>query len=76
MALCGFGAKCGTGWMGEWMGDTPQTVMTTRAPAVLTREQVGLDQLSTQLGDLYHPYWDLCFDHFNTQTTEKYSTVM
>ena len=22
-------------WMDGWMGDTPQTVMTTRAPAVL-----------------------------------------
>ena len=31
MALWGFGAKCRTGWM----GDTPQSVMTTRAPAVL-----------------------------------------
>ena len=38
MALWGFGAKCGTGldWTGldGWM-DTPQTVTTTRAPAVL-----------------------------------------
>ena len=35
MALWGFGAKCLTGWSGvEWM-DTPQTVTTTRAPAVL-----------------------------------------
>ena len=25
----------GDGWMDGWMGDTPQTVMTTRAPAVL-----------------------------------------
>ena len=33
MALWGFGAKCLSGWM-EWM-DTPQTVTTTRAPAVL-----------------------------------------
>ena len=24
--------------VGEWMGDTPQTVMTTRAPAVLKTE--------------------------------------
>ena len=32
MALWGFRAKCGTGV--EWM-DTPQTVTTTRAPAVL-----------------------------------------
>ena len=24
----------------EWMGDTPQTVMTTRAPAVLTNCEV------------------------------------
>ena len=40
MALWGFGAKCRsgvgewTGWMDGWM-DTPQTVTTTRAPAVL-----------------------------------------
>ena len=37
MAVWGFGAKCWTGveWSGvEWM-DTPQTVTTTRAPAVL-----------------------------------------
>ena len=34
MALWGLGAKCLSGWM-EWSGvDTPQTVMTTRAPAV------------------------------------------
>ena len=44
MALWGFGAKCRSGWSGvewsgvEWSGvDTPQTVMTTRAPAVLKR---------------------------------------
>ena len=36
MALWGLGAKCLSGWM-EWSGvDTPQTVTTTRAPAVLT----------------------------------------
>ena len=36
MALWGFGAKSGTGWMDGWSGvDTPQTVTTTRAPAVL-----------------------------------------
>ena len=34
-ALWSFGAKCLSGV--EWMGDTPQTVMTTRAPAVLKR---------------------------------------
>ena len=36
MALWGFGAKCRSG-VGEWTGwmDTPQTVTTTRAPAVL-----------------------------------------
>ena len=29
-----------TGWMDGWvMGDTPQTVTTTRAPAVLTKSQ-------------------------------------
>ena len=40
MALWGFGAKCVTGWSGvEWMGDTPQTVMTTRAPALLKINQ-------------------------------------
>ena len=27
--------KMWTGWMDGWMGDTPQTVTTTRAPAVL-----------------------------------------
>ena len=33
IALSGFGAKCGLdGWSGV---DTPSTVMTTRAPAVL-----------------------------------------
>ena len=32
VALGGFGAKCRTGWSGV---DTPWTVMTTRAPAVL-----------------------------------------
>ena len=39
MALWGFGAKCWSGldWSGvEWM-DTPQTVTTTRAPAVLKK---------------------------------------
>ena len=25
-------------WMGEWVMDTPQTVMTTRAPAVLIKD--------------------------------------
>ena len=34
MALLGFGAKCLSGWM-DGVGDTPQTVTTTRAPAVL-----------------------------------------
>ena len=37
MALWGFRAKCGTGWVSGvdgWM-DTPWTVTTTRAPAVL-----------------------------------------
>ena len=37
MALWGFAAKCVSGldgWMDGWM-DTPQTVTTTRAPAVL-----------------------------------------
>ena len=37
MALWGLGANCrvmGDGWMDGWM-DTPQTVTTTRAPAVL-----------------------------------------
>ena len=34
IALWGFGAKSGTGWMGDEV-DTPQTVTTTRAPAVL-----------------------------------------
>ena len=34
MALLGLRAKCGTGV--EWM-DTPYTVMTTRAPAVLKK---------------------------------------
>ena len=35
MVLWGLGAKCVSGWSGvEWM-DTPQTVTTTRAPAVL-----------------------------------------
>ena len=33
IAVWGFGAKCWSGWTG-WM-DTPQTVATTRAPAVL-----------------------------------------
>ena len=29
----------GVEWMGEWSGvDTPQTVMTTRAPAVLIKD--------------------------------------
>ena len=37
MALWGCGAKCGV----DWMGDTPQTVMTTRAPAVLKNDQTG-----------------------------------
>ena len=32
MALWGFGAKCRSGWSGV---DTPWTVTTTRAPAVL-----------------------------------------
>ena len=34
VALGGFGAKCRTGWSGV---DTPWTVMTTRAPAVLKK---------------------------------------
>ena len=39
VALGGFGAKCRTGWSG-WSGvDTPWTVMTTRAPAVLTKAE-------------------------------------
>ena len=39
MALWGFGAKC---WSGlEWM-DTPQTVTTTRAPAVLIKEKMKM----------------------------------
>ena len=39
MALWGLGAKCVSGldgWMDGWM-DTPQTVTTTRAPAVLKK---------------------------------------
>ena len=37
MALWGLEAKCWSG-VGEWSGvDTPQTVMTTRAPAVLKK---------------------------------------
>ena len=36
IALSGSGAKCGLdGWSGV---DTPSTVMTTRAPAVLTKQ--------------------------------------
>ena len=35
-ALWGFGAKCVSGWSGL---DTPQTVTTTRAPAVLKTTQ-------------------------------------
>ena len=35
VALGGFGAKCRTGWSGVDGVDTPWTVMTTRAPAML-----------------------------------------
>ena len=35
IALSGFGAKCVSGVDGVDGVDTPQTVMTTRAPAVL-----------------------------------------
>ena len=38
MALWGFGAKCWTGWSGvDGVGDTPQTVTTSRAPTVLKK---------------------------------------
>ena len=30
--------------MSDWMGDTPQTVMTTRAPAVLTNCTRGFEE--------------------------------
>ena len=39
MAFWGFGAKCGV----DWMGDTPQTVRTTRAPAVLKINQSRIE---------------------------------
>ena len=39
MVFWGFGAKCVSGWSGvQWM-DTPQTVTTTRAPAVLKKHK-------------------------------------
>ena len=50
MAVWGFGAKCGTVLGDGWMDgvDTPQTVMTTRAPAVLTNVKKGEDGLVEQ----------------------------
>ena len=36
-------SKMLSGWMDGWvMGDTPQTVMTTRAPAVLTTLELAV----------------------------------
>ena len=61
MALWGFGAKCLIGWMDE--ADTPQTVMTTRAPEVLTnsndhhlRKKTFVD---TQLWSSFLSVWNV-----------------
>ena len=44
LGLLRFWAECGVdGWVGDWMGDTPSTVMTTRAPAVLIRKLLVQD---------------------------------
>ena len=58
IALWGFGAKSGSGWM-EWM-DTPQTVTTTRAPAVLKTSKNAMKQmiLSSKIKG------DVLSDHF------------
>ena len=45
VALGGFGAKCRTGWSGVDGVDTPWTVMTTRAPAVLTNSTCFVHQI-------------------------------
>ena len=45
MALWSFGAKCVSWWVeqsGQYPLDTPKTVMTTRAPAVL-KTAAGVD---------------------------------
>ena len=38
-----FEQNVGWSWLGEWMGNIPYTVMTSRAPAVLTRNEKGLE---------------------------------
>ena len=74
MDLWGFGAKCLTGWMDEV--DTPQTVLTTRAPVVLTnsnnhhlRKKTSVD---IQLWRSFLSVWDVYmykrFRHFDVAT--------